>query len=177
MLDRAFRAAGLLIVLAAVPACSSIDLSQALEVTDVLSGYYDDGVQPYDYGDGRGPVPVNQIRASLTFRLHNTTSEPISSVQLLSTFWKAGEDGDADSVLITAIGSDGLAAGAKTDPITVRSNVKYNVEGARASLFADPRFVEIRIKLFGKRSGRLYQLGEYPLDRVILPHAGRESPR
>lgn len=177
MLHRALRAVGVVLVLAVSPACRTIDLSQALEVTDVLGGYYDDGVQPYDFGNGRGPVPVNQIRASLTFRLHNTTSESISSIQILATFWKAGEDGDADSVLITAVGPDGLAAGGRTDPITVRSNVKYNVEGARASLFTDPRFVEMSIKLFAKRSGRLYKLGEYPLDRVILPHAGREAPR
>jgi hypothetical protein len=177
MLDRAFRAVGLVIVLAALPACSSIDLSQALQVTDVLGGYYDNGVHPFDYQDGRGPVSVNQIKASLTFRLRNTSSESISSIQLLATFWKPNADGDADSVLITAVGSDGLAPGATTDQLTIRSNINYNVEGARASLFTDPRFVEMSVKLFAKRSGGLYKLGEFPLDRVILPHAGREAPR
>jgi hypothetical protein len=162
MLHRALRRAGILIVVAAAAACSSVDLSEALKVVDVLGGYYDAGVQPYDFRDTRGPVPVNQIKPSLTFRLENTSDEPISSIQILASFWKAGVEGEADSVLINAL-TDPLEPGEKSGP--------------RTSLFSDDRFVEMSVRLFAKRSGRLYRLGEYTLDRVILPHAGREAPR
>jgi hypothetical protein len=176
------RAARQLVVLFAVAggvACGQpINLSTAIEVTDVLGGYYDAGVEPFDYRDGRGAVSVNRIKPSLTFRLRNTTAEAISSVQVMASFWKAGEDGEADSSLVPAIsGGSSLGPGDKTEPITIRSNIAFNVEGPRASLFTDRRFVEITVKLFGKRGGSLYRLGEYKLDQVILPHAGRTASR
>jgi hypothetical protein len=177
MLDRALRRAGILVVVAAAASCGSVDLSQALKVVDTFGGYYDAGVQSYDFKDTRGPVPVNQIKPSLTFRLENTSDQPISSIQILASFWKAGVEGEADSVLVNAITGDALDPGEKSEPLTVRTNINYNVEGPRTSLFSDERFVEMSVRLFAKRSGRLYRLGEYTLDRVILPHAGREAPR
>jgi hypothetical protein len=95
----------------------------------------------------------------------------------MASFWKAGDDGEWDSVLINAISSDPLAPGEKSAPFTLRPGTAFNVEGARVSLFADHRFVDVTVRLFAKRGGTLYRLGEHKLDRVILPHVGSGAAR
>lgn len=177
-----FRAIRRLAVASAVASvmagCSpAVDLSKGLEVTDVLTGFYDDGVKQKDLGDGRGLVPANVLRPSMTFRLKNVTDRELTSIQLMGSFWKAGEDGEWSSVNVYAVSTEGLPPGGSTAPITVKSDTAFNVEGARASLFSDHRFVDITLRLFAKRGGGLYRLGEYKIDRVILPTAGRGAAR
>jgi len=175
---RALSRLGLALVVLATAACGPpIDLTKALEVTDVLTGFYDDGVQTKSLGDGGPPRPANVLKPSITFKLKNISAKPLTSVQLMASFWQADGDGEWDSIMATAISTHALPPGESTPPIMLRSNTSFNVEGARASLFADYRYKEITIKLFGKRGGQLYRFGEYKVDRVILPHAGREASR
>ena len=178
MLHRALSRLGLALAVLAIAGCGPpIDLTKALEVTDVLTGFYDDGVQTRSLGDGGPPRPANVIKPSITFKLKNISAQPLTSVQLMASFWQAGDDGEWDSIMATGISTHALPPGESTPPITLRSNTAFNVEGARASLFTDHRFKDIVIKLFGKRGGTLYRLGEYQVDRVILPHAGRGASR
>ena len=178
MLHRALSRLGLALAVLAIAGCGPpIDLTKALEVTDVLTGFYDDGVQTRNLQDGGPPRPANVIKPSITFKLKNISAQPLTSVQLMASFWQAGDDGEWDSIMATGISTQALPAGESTPAITLRSNTSFNVEGARASLFGDYRYKDIVIKLFGKRGGQLYRLGEYKVDRVILPHAGREASR
>jgi hypothetical protein len=175
---RALTRLGLALVVLATAACGPpIDLTKALEVTDVLTGFYDDGVHTKSLGDGAPPRPANVLRPSITFKLKNISAQPLTSVQLMASYWQAGGDGEWDSIMATGISTHALPSGESTPAITLRSNTAFNVEGARASLFGDHRYKDIVIKLFGKRGGQLYRLGEYNVDRVILPHAGREASR
>ena len=64
--------AGVLALFLLAAACApNVDLSKALTLTDVLSGYYDEGVQ-----DGKTRLPP-----SITFRLHNASDKTIGPVQ------------------------------------------------------------------------------------------------
>ena len=180
MFRRASTFCGLLVAIAAgAAACGpAVDLSKALEVTDVLTGYYDDGVHQVDMNDGRGPIAANKLKPSITMRLRNASDAEITSVQIMASFWRANTDGEWDSVLVNAVSSDGLPPGEKSAPITLRTNTAYNVEGARMSLFTDHRFLDVTVRVFAKRAGGLYKLGEHKIDRVVLPHAsGRGAPR
>ena len=58
MVRRLFAPAALATALA-VAACSTINLSQAIEVTDIISGWYDNGIK-----DG-----MNHMVPMITFRL------------------------------------------------------------------------------------------------------------
>jgi hypothetical protein len=82
-------------VLGGAFACTSIDLSQALDVADVLGGYYDDGIKAGN----------THIVPSITFRLHNKGTEAIAGVQLTVAFWPDGADGELDSRLVRGIGA------------------------------------------------------------------------
>ena len=101
---RALSRLGLALVVLATAACGPpIDLTKALEVTDVLTGFYDDGVQTKSLGDGLPPRPTNVLKPSITFKLKNISAQSLTSVQLMASFWQAGGDGEWDSIMATAI--------------------------------------------------------------------------
>src|SRR5207245_15377 len=105
------------------------------------------------------------------FRLHNKeTTKSIGPVQLSVSFWKAGEDGEWDSVVVQGISAKGLAAGASTDSILVRGTVGYNLEGARADLFTHSKFKDVTAKLFASQAGDIVPIGQFKLDHTIIPH-------
>ncbi len=141
-----------------------VDLSKALQVTDVLGGYYDAGMK-----DGG-----NYLVPSITFRLHNTSDRTIGSTQLTVAFWQDGADTDWDSVILQGIGSDGLAAGASTGEIVARCPHGYTLDEARDKLFTHSLFQDVTVKFFASRAGTIWPLGEHKLDRVILPHVASD---
>jgi hypothetical protein len=142
-------------------ACGSgPDLAKALEVTEVLTGYYDGGIK-----DGKTVLPP-----SISFRLHNRDTQSIGPVQLTVSFWKDGEPGEWDSVLVQGITADGLAPGASTPPLLARAPVAYTLEGARADFFSHSLFKDVTIKMFASRAGIITKLDELKVERRILPH-------
>jgi len=149
----------IVLLLAGSAACRDIDLRDAIEITDVSTGWYDNGLRP---GGWTHFVP------SVTLRIRNRTTVAISNVQLMASFWRVGEDGEFDSVLVTALGDDALAPSAQTEPIAVRGTVGYNLEGPRAELFSRSPFKDVTARLFAKRGGRIVPKGEYPIERKIL---------
>lgn len=151
----------LVVFLATGVACGPpLNLGTALAVTDVFSGYYDNGIK-----DG-----TNHMVPSVTFRLKNLSDQAIGNVQLTLDFWLEGGDGPLDSALIRGIGSDAVEPGALSDPITVRSGTGFKLEGARADLFIHSLFKDASVKIFAKRSGTIAPLGEFKIERRILPH-------
>jgi hypothetical protein len=166
MPSRPLRLAAIL-SFAAAPACGpDVDLAKSIAVTDVFSGYYDNGVK-----DGK-----NHLLPSITFRLQNVGAESLANVQLMVSFWQEGADGELDSLQVPGIGSRQVSAGAATEPIQVRSTVGYTLEGARADFFMHSLFRDMTAKIFAKRSGKIVPVGEVKIDRRILPHL-RDSTR
>jgi hypothetical protein len=149
---------GLLLI--ATAACgSSVDLSKGLEMTDVISGYYDDGLR-----NG-----TTHMVPTITFKLRNKIDKTIGPVQVSVAFWPTGADGEKDSVLVQAIGASGLPAGAATEPVLARSTVGFNVEGARADMFTNSQYVDFVAKVFASQHGSIYRLGEFTIERRLLP--------
>src|SRR5262245_54025287 len=108
-MTRRLAASSALAAALAVASCSGPNLSQALAVTDVISGYYDNGIK----------AEWNHLVPSITFRLKNQSQEPIYGVQLTVAFWADGQDGESDSMQVTGIGGTPVQAGQSTEPITV----------------------------------------------------------
>lgn len=168
MIRRPLLAAAVLLVLLGGVACGPpIDLSKALQVTDVVSGWYDAGLV-----DGK-----NKLVPSISFKLHNATSARINTVQLTVSFWIEGADGELDSALVLGVDSSGLAPGASTQPILVRATAGYTLEQPRSELFSHSQFKDATAKLFGKQAGPFYPLGQFKVDRIILPHVFSGAPR
>ena len=138
----------------------SVDLTEALTVTDVQTGWYDNGPK-----DG-----ANHVVPSISFRLKNDSDSPISSVHLIVQFWRDGDDGEWEESLVTGIGGEALAPGASTDPILVRLRVGYTQQGALADTFENSLFKDATARIYGRRGGRVAPLGEFRVERRIIPH-------
>lgn len=136
-----------------------VDLSKSLRVTDVLGGYYDAGVK-----DGK-----NYLLPSISFRLHNQIDRKIGPVQLTVAFWMDGADGEWDSLVLQGIRGQGLQPGATTESLLARGNVGYTLEGSRADFFAHSGFRDITAKLFASQAGSIVRIGEFKLERTIIP--------
>ena len=93
-----------------------VDLAKALKVTDVVTGWYDAGI----LADGR-----NKLVPSISFRLTNVGTSPVSSVYVTLSFRIIGDEQELGSSYIKAVGYDGLAAGASTGPMVARSSFGY----------------------------------------------------
>jgi hypothetical protein len=151
----------LFLVAALAVSCRSpqIDLGQALEVTDVTTGWFDAGVV-----DNK-----NKLVPSISFRLKNKDSTIPGSVQLNAVFRRIGEGEEWGSAFIRAVGSNGLAAGASTDPIVLRSTLGYTSTDPRAQMLSSRYFVDAQVQLFAKYgSAQWAKLGDYKIQRLLL---------
>lgn len=155
------RLLGVLVLALAISGvgCRRVELDKVLTVTDVFTGWYYLGMI-----DG-----LNKVVPSFSFRLTNGGDAPVSRVQLLVSFWPQGADGELDSKQVTGIGADALAPGASTDPILVRSETGYTLEQPKDELFMHSEFKDFSVKLFARRDGQLVPLGEFPIERRIIP--------
>lgn len=148
--------------LAASNGCgAAVDLSKGLEVTDILTGYYDAGLK-----NG-----WNYLKPSISFRLRNKADQKIGPVQITVAYWKENEDGEWDSIVLQGIHAAGLGAGATTESLLARApNVGYNLQGARPSLFDHGGFKDVTVKLFASQAGHIVPLGVFKIDHTIIPH-------
>ena len=167
MIRRRLGPIALLLLLAASSACGpGADLAKAVGVTDVFTGYYDDGV----IKDGP-EAGWSHVVPSITFKLRNDSTEHLANVRLTVSFWADGKDGETDSRELRGIDSTGIAPGASTEAITVRPGAGFNVEGARAEMFDRSLFVDMTIKLFAKQGGRIVPIGAFKVERRLIPHS------
>jgi len=174
MLRRPLAVIALALSALGVYACDTVDLAKSVSVVDPFTGYYDDGVVPPD----KPQAGWNRVLPSLTFKLRNDGAKDISSVQLTVSFWQDGDDGEKDSMEVRGIGPEGLKPGATTEAITVRPPViGINQEGRRSDIFQHSLFRDWTIKLFAKHGGNIVRIGEFKVDRRLIPHIPTSAGR
>jgi hypothetical protein len=155
------RRASLLLLLALIASgCSrTVDITQALAVTDVHTGWFDAGIV-----NGQ-----NKLVPSVTLKLQNRDSGQVGGVQLNAIFHRVGETDGWGEHYVQAIDRDGIGPGALTPLIVLRSNLGYTGEQSRLEMLQNAQFVDARVELFGKQGrGGWVKLGEYPIDRQLL---------
>src|ERR1700688_4473528 len=107
------RSVRLLLILAVV--CSgcapAVDLTKGLQVDIVNSGWFDAGVV-----NGQ-----NKLVPTVTFTLKNLSDQTLGTLQVNASFRRVAETDEWGNGFVTAAGSAGLAPGATTAPITIKS--------------------------------------------------------
>jgi hypothetical protein len=167
MLRRPLAVVALVALMFAPAACGpDIDIQKSLTVTDVISGYYDNGLK-----DG-----WNYLMPSITFRIANSASANLTGLELTVAYWQDGKDGVWDEVLVQRVGNDTIPANGMSDPVTVRGTVGYRLEEARADLFTHSLFKDVTAKIFVRRGGRIYPISSVKLDHQIIPHVKSGRP-
>ena len=139
--------------------CSqTVDASDALGVAAVTTGWL-----ATESDTGNKIVPV------LSFRLDNAGAAPLGVLQVNGIFRRSGEELDWGSVLIRAVGREGIAAGASAGPFTLRSERGYTGSQSSDALLAHGDFVDVSVVLFAKhRSDRWVRLGTFDVARRLL---------
>ncbi len=161
-----------LLVSAAVLAAAcgpTIDLRTSLAVTEVFSGYYDNGLKP-ETGEPH-------VLPTISFRLRNTGSAELTNIRMTIGFWWANGT-EIDTVDILAIGATPLAPGATSDPILVRANRGWALTPPQTppEMFVNRLYQDASAKLFARKGGKIVPIGEFPLERQIFPNTGPALP-
>jgi hypothetical protein len=117
-----------------------VDLKQALQVTDVTSGWFDAGVV-----QGK-----NKLVPSVTFKLKNTGSAHVPYVSLNLTYTFVGDQDHNDDVYVQRVDFQGQ----ETQPITVRSTSGYTGDPpqTRAEMLQNSQFRDMDVQIFAKQS-------------------------
>jgi hypothetical protein len=141
-------------------ACSAgADVSTALQVLDVSTGWFDVGIV-----NGQ-----NKLVPSVTFKLKNISDRPVTTLQANVLFHRVNSPEEWGSGFLRVAGSEGLAAGATTDPLTVKSDLGYTGSETRADMLKNSQFVDAKVRILAKSGSNYWQpLGEYPIERRLL---------
>jgi hypothetical protein len=142
------------------PACGPrIDLTTGLQILDVSTGWFDLGLV-----DGK-----NKLVPSLTLRLKNVSSESLPALQLNALFRRIGETQEMGSGFKRVTGSDGLDAGATTDPLIIRSELGYTGTESRLDMLKNRNFIDVKVEVFAKYGSIQWtRVGEYPVSRELI---------
>jgi hypothetical protein len=136
-----------------------INLSTGLEVDAVSTGWFDTGSV-----DGKKRlVPV------VSFRLKNASDQKLAMLQVNALFRRVGDENEWGNGFVTAAGSTGLAPGAATRALTVRSALGYTGIESGAEMLDNSHFVDARVDLFARYGSTSWtRLGEYPITRRLI---------
>ena len=143
-----------------VAACESRDVQTDLKIVNAQTGWFDAGIV-----EGG----MNKLVPSVSLELQNVSDREIASVQLNAVFRRDGEQESWGDHFVRAIDADGLAAGARTAPIVLRSTFGYTGSQARAQMLQNKEFVDARVEVFGKHGRRTWaKMGEFTIERKLL---------
>jgi hypothetical protein len=158
---RALKRAILLAAVAAA-ACGGppVDLTRSLQIDVVETGWYDAGIV-----NGQ-----NKLVPAARITVKNTSDQTLVQLQINSLFRHGTDTEEWGSAFITAAGSDGLAPGASTQPLLLKSQNGYTGnDQTRQDMLQNSQFVDARIQLFAKYGSiQWVRMGEFPIKRVLL---------
>jgi len=155
---RVLTAAAVLIA----PACAPpVDLAKNLQVVDVSTAWFDAGIV-----NGQ-----NKLVPMITFQLKNGSSQSLPVLQANVLFHRISDPNvEWGSGFLSVAGSQGLAAGATTNPLTVKSNLGYTgSDQTRQEMMQNKAFVDATVQVFAKYgSAQWVKMGEYPIERRLV---------
>jgi len=140
---------------------SSVEAVAALEPVDVVTGWFDDGIV-----EGQ----KNKLVPSVTLKLRNKSGEPLKSIQINAIFKRVGEQEMWGEYFGWAIPRNpGLAAGAETQPMVMRSALGYTGTQPRMQMLQNKEFIDAKVEIFLKQGSKVWtKLAEYPIQRQLL---------
>ncbi len=162
MLSRSIfvRASVAVLLLAAVGCGKPVDLGKNLQVVDVSTGWADVGITE----DGQ-----NKLVPMVQFKLKNNSDQSLPVLQVNAMFRPLKEDKEWGSRFQAVTGSEGLAAGATTPVLTLRSDRGAKGTDPRATILKSAYFVDARVQISAKYGSAAWvKMAEYPVTRQLV---------
>lgn len=148
------------LLLLAASCGSSVPLTEAISLEDVVTGWYDAGVTD----DGK-----TKIVPSISMRLRNKSNVHLGTIQLNCIFKRVGDPEEWSTALVRAASE--LPPGAVTPAIVVRAPQGYTGTQPRTQLLENKLFVDAKVEVFGKHGSSTWvKLGDFKIARQLLTH-------
>jgi hypothetical protein len=143
------------LMLGAAACAPPVDLGKSLAVVDVATGWSDAGITE----DGQ-----NKLVPFLQFKLKNNSNQSLPVLQVNAMFRPLKEEKDWGSRFQAVTGSEGLAAGATSSVITLKSDHGVKGTDPRATMMKSSYFVDARVQLSAKYGASQWtKVAEYPV--------------
>ncbi len=155
----------ILALLVSVSACGQkVDVSKELQVVDLTTGWFDAGIVKTPDGD------MNKIVPSVAFKLKNTASGSISTVQVLVVYHQVTEPThEWGTSWVKGIGSEGLNPGQTSRELVLRSDLGYTGQQPRMQMLQNRNFVDAFADILVKQGADKYvKLASPKIDRQLL---------
>jgi hypothetical protein len=138
----------------------AVDLSKALQIEVVDSGWFDAGIV-----NGQ-----NKLVPAARVTVKNNSDQKLVQLQVNSLFRRGDEKEEWGSASVTVAGSDGLAAGGMSAPILLKSQNGYTgTDQTRQDMLTNAQFIDAKIQLFAKYGSiQWVRMGEHSIERKLL---------
>ncbi len=148
------------VLLATLAGCSTVNPVEVLEPVEVTTGWFDAGLM----ADGK-----NKLVPTVSLKLRNKASEPVTGVQIMAVFRRVNEQEMWGEHYGWAVRRDALAPGSATNAIVLRSALGYTGEQPRIQILQHKDFVDAKVEVFLKKGSQVWaKLGEFPIERQLL---------
>ncbi|HEV3063577.1 MAG TPA: hypothetical protein VGY48_35385 [Vicinamibacterales bacterium] len=154
------RLIAVLLALVSAGCGPNVDLGKALQIDVVDSGWFDAGIV-----NGQ-----NKLVPAIRVTVKNSSDQQLVLLQINSLFRHGDDTEEWGSAFLTAAGSEGLAPGATTGTLLLKSQNGYTgTDETRQDMLKNSRFVDAKVQLFAKYgSVQWVRMGEHPIKRQLL---------
>ena len=151
--------AGLLLT-TSVACAPDVDLKKGLVIQDVATGWFDAGIV-----NGQ-----NKLVPAISFKLKNVSDQKLKVIQVNVLFKRVNDPAEWGSGFLTVVGSAGLAPGAVTEALLVKSNLGYTgSDQTRQEMLQNSQFIDARAEFSAKYGSIQWaRLAEYPVTRTLI---------
>jgi hypothetical protein len=138
----------------------AVDLTKGLQIDVVDTGWFDAGIV-----DGK-----NKLVPTISFTVKNISSQKLVSLQMMASFFRVNDaSSEWGNGLLNVAGSEGLAPGATTPMLTMKSPLGYTGTDPRADMLKNAHFVDATVKLVAKYAATQWMhIREVPIERKLI---------
>jgi hypothetical protein len=135
------------------------DVKQALQLTDVVTGWFDAGIV-----NGQ-----NKLVPTVAFKVKNSAAQKITYVTFNAVFRVVNDPEELGSALLKGLDGKGLATGASSETFVARSQLGYTSPAPRLDMLQHSQFRDAQVEVFAKHGATGWvKLGEYKIQRQLL---------
>ena len=138
----------------------AVDLKQGLKIDIVDTGWFDAGIV-----EGK-----NKLVPTVSFTVKNVSDQKLVSLQMMASFFRVSDtSSEWGNNLLNVAGSEGLAPGATTSTLTIKSPLGYTGTDPRADMLKNAIFVDAMVKLVAKYAATQWtHIREVPVERKLV---------